>query len=524
MTQCRRRVRLLALLAAWPCLSRAVRVKTTLGEIAIGVVEGNRSGDYRATDGLGNSTLPIRHGLGARALGNYGQPTREPATATKAGFKKWNLFDKGGPKYCDVEQGHIGTCYLQASLAAIAYWRPYEIESMFTRRDRWEWADPVYTLEWELAGRVSNVAVSDYVPTYKNVGAFANPHSGFSTAIWPMLLEKSWAKIFGSYFETSDGKAYEAILGITQAPTYPYWHEDFDEKAIWKRLRVANKLMFPVVASTSANAPNVGLATGHAYAILNAEVWQGEKMVWVYNPWGFNRYKGKLKDHSFETECHEFPMLMSEYMSAFKNTQIAEVRTGYRNSQVLLPPHGGELKIIASTDAPFDIQLAWPIARFAEAAGCKAPAFDDTAWLRVKGPMTHHLVETKDGSAAGSDMHIWIAGGKGEYQVTVHTDFQGDWIRNVSVRAYAKDDIQFRIRKDTSRRRQTSDPKGCWKYIERLWLLDNADQMTQKTDKYFPQERKSIGKGKCGDSAHGAAEQSDCDKYNTWKIIDETNE
>lgn len=68
-------------------------------------------------------------------------------------------------------------------------------------------------------GEPEIVVVDDYFPfcTHKNNWAFSR--SGQDKEIWVLLLEKAWAKIFGSYQRIEGGTTGEALPSLTGAPT-----------------------------------------------------------------------------------------------------------------------------------------------------------------------------------------------------------------------------------------------------------------------------------------------------------------
>ena len=73
-------------------------------------------------------------------------------------------------------------------------------------------------------------------------------------SIWGALLEKAWAKIYGSYQRIEAGGIGEAFTTLTGAPTQMLTHEDFAENPdkLWKFLETADArgyMMSTAVAS-----------------------------------------------------------------------------------------------------------------------------------------------------------------------------------------------------------------------------------------------------------------------------------
>ena len=50
--------------------------------------------------------------------------------------------------------------------------------------------------------------------------------SAHGSEIWVLLLEKAWAKIYGSYENIEAGYTREALYALTGAPTKVFYIED----------------------------------------------------------------------------------------------------------------------------------------------------------------------------------------------------------------------------------------------------------------------------------------------------------
>jgi calpain-15 len=73
-----------------------------------------------------------------------------------------------------------------------------------------------------VSGKPTLVTIDDYIPCFFNnrdwVPAFATTNKT-DQAIWPLLLEKAWAKVHGNYEKTISGSNKEAVLCLTGAPS-----------------------------------------------------------------------------------------------------------------------------------------------------------------------------------------------------------------------------------------------------------------------------------------------------------------
>jgi hypothetical protein len=86
--------------------------------------------------------------------------------------------------------------------------------------------------------------IDDYVPCYFNnvewVPAFASPaKDDWEAVIWPLILEKVWAKAHGSYEQTISGSNREAVLSLVGAPSVMIAFEKLEDLALWTKITEA---------------------------------------------------------------------------------------------------------------------------------------------------------------------------------------------------------------------------------------------------------------------------------------------
>jgi calpain-15 len=102
----------------------------------------------------------------------------------------------------DILQGRIGDCYFLSAIAGLAEY-DHRIKAIFPNLDINK--NGIYMARVLHRGVLMEVIVDDYFPVSKKDGHLmgANPSGG--NEIWVMILEKCWAKLYGSY-EAIDGK------------------------------------------------------------------------------------------------------------------------------------------------------------------------------------------------------------------------------------------------------------------------------------------------------------------------------
>ncbi|CAL1169237.1 unnamed protein product [Cladocopium goreaui] len=134
---------------------------------------------------------------------DMGRPDRWVRARMLGNSKEAVLFDQVRPQ--DVIQGHVGDCYLLASLAALAQ-QPERLKSLFGEKHITE--DGKYTVrlfhiekkEWV------KVTVDEFVPC-RSVDGILKPCCAqpLGEEIWVPLLEKAIAKFCGNYGEIYGG-------------------------------------------------------------------------------------------------------------------------------------------------------------------------------------------------------------------------------------------------------------------------------------------------------------------------------
>jgi len=279
--------------------------------------------------------------------------------------------DTGGIELHDIGQGTLGDCYFLAALAAIANSHPDILYDMFEERQTWK--SNVYTTRWLVNGQVSHISVDNMVPASSRNSYFAKPSD--EGEWWTVILEKAWAKIFGSYAAIEGGQMAEALQAITQAPVASYKHEDTDEAGLWERIREGTKNKYPMTASTKAGgkAQDYGLAVGHAYTVLGSttvflesgDFKVSKHAVKMMNPWRTDYYKGAVpnteKINGPDHEYGVFTMTMKEFYVAFYKTDMAMVREGYTaihqriELETPIP-----FKVVVKQQGDFYASIIWP--------------------------------------------------------------------------------------------------------------------------------------------------------------------
>lgn len=105
-------------------------------------------------------------------------------------------------------------------------------------------------------GEKRTVVVDDYFPydAESDTWAFSQPsktREDRHIEIWVLVIEKAWAKVFGSYQRIEAGTAGEALYPLTGSPQQQFYHDEIkDIDGFWQRLQLADKKKMPMCCCT----------------------------------------------------------------------------------------------------------------------------------------------------------------------------------------------------------------------------------------------------------------------------------
>jgi len=144
----------------------------------------------------------------------------------------------------------------------------------------------------------------------KRLAAPAFCTSGTRNELWPMYLEKAYARYFGSYSAIVGGLVHTALVDLTGQTGFcvdmrsEEAKTDIRSGALFKRiLGYHNAGYLMGCGSNSGSDSNTsaqGIVQGHAYSILNiveaSDQHGTHQLIRARNPWGSSEWKGKFSD------------------------------------------------------------------------------------------------------------------------------------------------------------------------------------------------------------------------------------
>ncbi len=249
----------------------------------------------------------------------------------------------------DLCQGQLGDCYLIAAISVLTQ-APLLLFRCFVNKTSND--EGIYTVRFILNGRETFVTVDDYVPVIVNRNGSKTPAYAKSTQageIYPMLIEKAYAKLFGGYSNIEGGFVSQALAELSGGMAVLYaFKSDKDVMA-----RVASGAFFNELVqlrqnkcllgagSNSGSHDNVndkGIHYGHAYSILDVveivhpRTNKPVQLIKLRNPWGTGEWKGEWSDNDSNwtpalkkqlnvqaADDGAFWMPFAEFLTCFRN-------------------------------------------------------------------------------------------------------------------------------------------------------------------------------------------------------------
>ena len=251
----------------------------------------------------------------------------------------------------DVVQGELGDCYFLSVLAAFGE-EPNIINKIIDPKEKGNSGS--YTANVIIHGEPVKIVVDDTFPVANDSKlAFAgiNENSG---NIWPMVLEKAWAKCNRSYEDIIPGNSADAFEFLSPAPFNTYYHNAETRPTLFETITEANQKGYIVLADITETASTnletlskLGLITNHAYTVINSAVLKKSngaeiKLLKMKNMWGTNEWVGDWSDNSskwtqeFKKEVGLeqkqegiFWISYEDYLQFYTTTHICKIHPNY---------------------------------------------------------------------------------------------------------------------------------------------------------------------------------------------------
>jgi len=247
----------------------------------------------------------------------------------------------------------------------------------------------VYDITLYPLGEPTRLLIDDLLPAIPGQGLVFMHHDNNdpegADELWPMLLEKAYARLCGGYLALKSGQPSEAFSTLTGFPVMFYdeatWSGMSDDE-MWTLLLTVSQQNQVCTVSTSGvdektekgDTEGNGIVAGHAYSLLDAQQVGPNRIIQTRNPWGHFEWDGDWGDHSSlwtdaykeqvgfeEKDDGMFWMNLADFRKTFDEFTVCHKYDSLRrpwnhfNSQELfegtnlLPQHEFEINITTSS-------------------------------------------------------------------------------------------------------------------------------------------------------------------------------
>lgn len=266
---------------------------------------------------------------------------------------------------CDMDQGYIGNCWFIAGCVGILSNK--KLFAKVVPKDQ-SFSDNyagIFHFRFWLYGEWVDVVIDDRLPFWSDGNLVFCSNKGEPNEFWGPLLEKAYAKLYGSYENLEAGQTYDALIDMSGGiqEQFDLAKMRYDEREnFWEILKLSFEQESIMSASINpdeyvreARLSN-GLVRGHAFTITKLVVldkgYEVVRLMRIRNPWGNEvEWNGAWSDNSREWDSisesikdefnlvkeadGEFWMTFEDFIKNFDIVQICHLTASSYSSEML---------------------------------------------------------------------------------------------------------------------------------------------------------------------------------------------
>uniref|UniRef100_A0A8C9ZB16 calpain-2 n=1 Tax=Sander lucioperca TaxID=283035 RepID=A0A8C9ZB16_SANLU len=290
-----------------------------------------------------------RTSIGYNELGPYSSKTRGVVWKRPTELCSNPKFIDDGATRMDICQGALGDCWLLAAIASLTLDQQILARVVPQEQSFTEGYAGIFHFQFWQFGEWVDVVIDDRLPTKDGKLLFV--HSAEGSEFWSALLEKAYAKLYGSYEALSGGNTIEGFEDFTGGIAEVYTLDKAPPELfqIMQKALSRGSLLGCSIDITSAYETEavtaLKLVKGHAYSVTGAEeVYYylncQHYLVRIRNPWGQVEWTGPWSDGSSEwnhvskdeksklnhaADDGEFWMSYSDFIKQFSKLEICNL-------------------------------------------------------------------------------------------------------------------------------------------------------------------------------------------------------
>lgn len=200
----------------------------------------------------------------------------------------------------NVVQGKLGDCWILSSISALAEY-PYLIDRLFITKQPNDFG--FYIVKLCRMGRWKHMILDDFIPCFPLEEPIFSTNTG--NTIWVPLLEKAFAKHYGSFDALTYGDCKHALFDLTNCPSESFlfakpWIRDMvDSGEFFQMMKQWTEQGYLITAGQFAqeNELEEGLR-GHAHALIRIVEVEDIQLLRFRNPWGIFEWDGRWSKNS----------------------------------------------------------------------------------------------------------------------------------------------------------------------------------------------------------------------------------
>ena len=266
---------------------------------------------FRDASFEGESALyvdPSRPDKSIRSLGTL--EWLRPSEFNKSAFE---VITKGPSEDNFACQGALGDCWLISAIAVLGFHDQKElVRDIVVRKKISKWG--IYGVRLCFNGVWTNVVLDDRLPCRYGHPVFVGRDLNKRVKeLWPLFIEKAYAKVFGSYESLKGGNSHMALATFTGGFGECLFTQknkgkiDAASGKLWKDMKKwhdqKHLLACGTPGSSDSTFDDMGLTQSHAYGILRvveeSDSNGTHKLIQVLNPWAKAKgeWQGKWSDN-----------------------------------------------------------------------------------------------------------------------------------------------------------------------------------------------------------------------------------
>ena len=263
---------------------------------------------------------------------------------------EYNILKNPGAEalFNDIIPGEIGNCYFTSALKFLSE-VPKRIFDIFIEPNKN--SKGYFIVQCYINGLQCKIIIDDYFPYLNEALTFCRLNQK-TLNVWPLVLEKVWAKVNRSYEDTISGCISDAFEFLTPCPIKKYYH-DIQYDNLFSKICKAIDEGFIVCCDIHSTNDNIllrklGVISNHAYNILGHGEIRDSKgkcynLLKIFNPFHIttwignwspdssiwtNEYKKHL-NYDPDKEKNVYWIEMSDYLKFYTTTYICYLHDNY---------------------------------------------------------------------------------------------------------------------------------------------------------------------------------------------------